>query len=306
MSNAFARSGCIVAENRSARWSTLLLVLAVTVAGCRGSTDPVRVEPLPTTFLFVKGAAGDGQVYRWFGDSTKAITTGPGENVEPSAAADRMAFTSYRDGNAEIYLANIDGTGQHRIVTSTSFDNQPDLSPDATKIVFVSTRTGAQRLYTADSSGGALALLQTGSLTNVPETAPAWSPDGQSIAFTSSRTGTSQVWIVPAAGGVATQLTHETIGAFDPSWSEHGDTVFFVASGANTQIRATQVATGATVTFPTAPAGYAQPACAVFGCLAVRGPYGAGDEIVVLQLNGKVITPIDLGGAPVRDPVLLR
>ena len=281
--------------------------LAVGAVACRGAVDPIRVEPLPTTFLFVKGAAGEGQIYRWSEQNLiTPVTIGPGENVEPSAAANRMVFTSYRDGNAEIYLANLDGAGQHRIVASTSFDNQADLSPDATKIVFVSTRSGAQRLYTADSSGAVLTPVATGSASNVPETAPAWSPDGTRIAFTSSRTGTSQVWIVPVGGGVATQVTHETIGAFDPSWSANGDTIFFVASGANTQIRATKLSNGATVSFPVATAGYAQPACASFGCLAIRGPYGAGDEVVVLQLNGKRVTPIDLGDAAIRDPALIR
>lgn len=299
-----------MADRRSARSSAaaVLFALAATggIAGCSGSTEPVRVPPLPTTFLFVKGGPGEGQIYRWFGDSIKPVTTGPGENVEPSAAAERIAFTSYRDGNAEIYLANLDGSGQHRIVTSTSFDNQPDLSPNATKVVFVSTRTGAQRLYTVDSSGAELLPLETGSAANVPETAPVWSPDGLRVAFTSSRTGTSQVFIVPAAGGSATQITHEAVGAFEPAWSANGDTIFFVASTGSTQVRATRITTGGSTTFPAASGGYAQPACGSFGCIAVQDPYGSAPQLVALQRNGQKKSLLDTGvGAP-REPALVR
>ena len=293
---------------RHSRFTAVVAATAVLglIAGCGESTRPVRVPALPSSFLFVSGAPGQGQIYRWYTDSVVPLTAGPGENVEPSAASGRLAFASYRDGNSEIYLAAVNGADQHRVVTSSAFDNQPDLSPDATRLVFVSTRTGAQRLYVADSSGLRLAPLLTGTVAGIPETSPAWSPDGRMIAFASSRTGTSQIFTVPAAGGAAIQHTRESLGAFDPSWSSDGDTIFFVASAASTEIRAVRIASGSIIAFPRTGEGYGQPACGSFGCLAVRGPYGGIGELVVLQLNGRRVTVVDSGSGPRRDPALIR
>ena len=298
----------MVAEPLAARLRVAMLVSALALGGCSESTEPEpeRVPPLPESLLFVSGPAGNAQIQRWYPDSVVAVTAGPGENSEPSSAAGHLVFTSYRDGNSEIYAAKLDGTGQHRIITSSAFDNQADLSPDARRIVFVSTRSGTQRLYVADSSGANLAPLSTGSATNSAETSPVWSADGQRIAFASSRTGTSQIFIVPAAGGAAEQLTHESVGAFDPAWSANGDTIFYVSAGASTDIRAIRIASGGSLGFPSAPGGYGQPACASFGCIAIRAPYGSLPDLVALQRNGRLVTELAAGAAGMRDPTLIR
>ena len=271
---------------------------------CGKSTEPVRVPALPESLLFVSGPAGDAQILRWYRDSVVPITTGPGENVEPSSAAGRIAFTSYRDGNSEIYLARLDGSGQHRIVTSPSFDNQPDLSRNAERVAFVSTRSGTQRIYIADSSGANVAALATGSSLNVPETAPSFSPDGSQLAFASSRTGTSQIFVVSSTGGGGTQISHETVGAFEPAWSANGDTIFFVAAAANTVIRAVHVASGRTLTFPPSSSGYLQPACGAFGCIVTEAGASASGEIIALRLNGRRMTTLVPGLN--RDPAVIR
>ena len=292
----------LIAVKMSMRARAAAIVFAA--LACGKSTEPVRVPALPESLLFVSGAAGDAQILRWYRDSVVPVTTGPGENVEPSSAAGRIAFTSYRDGNSEIYLARLDGSGQHRIVTSPSFDNQPDLSRNAERVAFVSTRSGTQRIYIADSSGANVAALATGSSLNIPETAPSFSPDGSQIAFASSRTGTSQIFVVSSTGGGGTQISHETIGAFEPAWSANGDTIFFVAAAANTVIRAVHVASGRTVTFPSSPTGYLQPACAGFGCVVIEGGASASGEVVSLQLEGRRRSTLLTGLN--RDPALIR
>ena len=298
------------ADKRSTRGLSRALICVAgvaVVAGCRDSVGPRPLPPLPQSFVFVSGGAGFAQIQRWYADSVVALTTGPGENIEPTAAANRLAFTSYRDGNAEIYLANLDGTDQHRVITSAAFDVQPQLSPDATRLVFVSTRTGAQRLYVADSSGANVAALLTGSAANVPETSPAWSPNAQQIAFTSSRTGTSQVYVVAASGGEATPLTQEAVGAFEPAWSARGDTLFYVAAEGTTAVRAVRLSDKSRTTFPGSENGYREPTCATFGCVVVRSTRANGSgELVALQSNGRRVAPLFAGDSTNRNPTLIR
>ncbi len=52
----------------------------------------------------------------------------------------KIAFTSDRDGNREIYVMNADGTNQVRLTNNSVVDDHPTWSPDGTKIAFVSER----------------------------------------------------------------------------------------------------------------------------------------------------------------------
>src|SRR5256885_2251960 len=54
----------------------------------------------------------------------------------------KIAFTSNRDGNDEIYVMNADGTGVTRLTNDPASDSQPAWSPDGSRIAFTSTRDG--------------------------------------------------------------------------------------------------------------------------------------------------------------------
>jgi CBS domain-containing protein len=119
----------------------------------------------------------------------------------------KIAFTSYRDGNDEIYVMNADGSGQTRLTNNTTEDKYPAWSPDGTKIVFTSARDEPDFpgcLYTpavcnyeiyvmnADGSG------QT-NLTNNPayDSSPDWQPINYGYARPKSATRT-ELRFVPA------------------------------------------------------------------------------------------------------------
>lgn len=141
-----------------------------------------------------------------------------------SPAGSKIAFTSGRDGEPEIYVMNADGTGVQRLTTSPGTDATPSWSPDGTKIVFSSNRTGDFEIFTmnADGSNQQQLTFELGR-----DTWPKYSPDGTKIAFGGLR-ATWAVYTVPATGGPPTKLTPDSLNAADPDWSPDGSRFVFV------------------------------------------------------------------------------
>ena len=65
----------------------------------------------------------------------------------------KIAFTSERDGNSEIYLMNADGSGQRSLTLNLAYDGDPAWSPDGQKITFVSNRDGRYAVYVMNADG---------------------------------------------------------------------------------------------------------------------------------------------------------
>ena len=56
-------------------------------------------------------------------------------------------------GNTDVYAANVDGTALQRLTASPGIDTDPAFSPDGTKIVFESDRSGTEQLYVMNADG---------------------------------------------------------------------------------------------------------------------------------------------------------
>ena len=59
----------------------------------------------------------------------------------------RLAFTSNRDGNYEIYVMNADGTGLRNLTRHRGQDNYATWSPDGKRLAFISNRDGGHDVY---------------------------------------------------------------------------------------------------------------------------------------------------------------
>lgn len=70
------------------------------------------------------------------------LTDTPGYDAEGSYSPDakQIIFTSFRDGDAEIYIMDADGKNPRRITHSKGYDGGPFFSPDGKKILYRSDR----------------------------------------------------------------------------------------------------------------------------------------------------------------------
>lgn len=127
----------------------------------------------------------------------------------PSLSADgrKIAFTSDRDGNAEIYVMNADG-GHVRRLTNSVYD--PTREEDG-----AGPNTCGDSL---DNGDDAMADDSDRDCFAVDEY-PTWSPDGQWIAFHSDRDGDFDIYIVRPDGSDLRQLTDNDGNDMQPSWS---------------------------------------------------------------------------------------
>lgn len=147
----------------------------------------------------------------------------------------KIAFTSTRDGNREIYAMNADGTNQIRLTNNNVFDDHPKWSPDGKKIAFLSqSALGTYAIFVMNADGtGRTEVTPTIESPSAPGNLSywgmSWSPDGQQIVFSDVVTANeSDLIIVNIDGSNRRTLSP----GFYPTWSPDGSKILFVKRGA--------------------------------------------------------------------------
>src|SRR2546427_728309 len=116
----------------------------------------------------------------------------------------RIAFVSQRDGNADIYVMNADGTGSTRITNDPQPDGRPAFTPDGQSLVFHSARTaGKQQIWAVNLDATGLTQLTRDSV----NASPTVSQDGQTIAYVSTRNKDADIWLMARDGANQRQFT---------------------------------------------------------------------------------------------------
>ena len=152
---------------------------------------------------------------------------------------EKIVFVSKRDGNAEIYIMNPDGSEQVNLTQHPAEDYNPAWSPNGKQIVFSSDRTDdVFDLYLMNPDGK---NVQKVFKDNEYRRYPAWSPDGKHIAYAQADkrkairawgarfapTADHTLYIATPNGTSIEKLTK----GFEPSWSPDGNQLIFVVAG---------------------------------------------------------------------------
>ena len=150
----------------------------------------------------------------------------------PASDATHIAFTSERDGNAEIYIMDTKGKNLQNLTNHPARDWQSAFSPDGQWMAFVSNRSGTNKIYLMNRNNNELRPL-TNHLVSKGDFDPDWSPDGQWIAFTFTPLGiptpTNHIYKINVSTGDLQQLTDTGYNRF-PKWSPDGDRILFYSA----------------------------------------------------------------------------
>ena len=139
----------------------------------------------------------------------------------------KIAFTSTRDGNAEIYVMDGDGRNQRRVTVNPAVDSLPAWSPDGKKIAFVSNRNNVnkdrQQIWVIDADGKNPIRLTDGWV----DWGPDWSPDGTKILYDAHHgpeehdVALAGLTVMDADGNNKRLLADGGVGVH-PTWSPDG------------------------------------------------------------------------------------
>ena len=121
---------------------SISLVSVFGLGGCRPTVPPVEEEPIVEEPV------------------VEEVTDEPEEEALDGS---KIAFASWRQGNSEIYIMNVDGSRQTRLTNNLEEDSWPSFSPDGSKIAFSSNRDGSVGIYIMNVDGSGQTRL-----TNAP------------------------------------------------------------------------------------------------------------------------------------------
>ena len=138
--------------------------------------------------------------------------------------------------SSELYMANIDGTNEHKLFSGSSFDYNASYSPDGNWIVFTSERDGFGQadIYRVHPDGTKLEQLTKNSAL---DDQAAMSPDGSQVAFVSTiDSHTANICILDIKTKKLRNLSglasiqgdpSKPNGFFRPTWSPDGKWIAF-------------------------------------------------------------------------------
>ena len=232
----------------------------------------------------------------------RRLTTGIGEYTHPNLSSDgrRLVGTviDARQSLERIPIAFDRPVTFEPLTNGFSGDIDPAWSPDGTRLVFSTSRTGNRTLWSANGRMEEPVPLTSGIAV---DERPVFSPDGQRIAFASDRGGQRGVWIVNADGGSPRLVAHaEVVDTL--SWSPDGRRLVYATPvGDAPGLMLMNVADGTTTRLPTPMAANA-PAWSRDDVVAYVEPRGGdkGAFVRLIRPDGQRVdsSPIDGPRAP--------
>jgi eukaryotic-like serine/threonine-protein kinase len=179
----------------------------------------------------VGAPAADIWVIDWQKSVSHRVTSDPGNAIDPVWSSDsaRIAFTSYRKGNADIYVKNANGVGEETPLAETPMNESvEDWSRDGKYIAFMFGKDTFQDIYALPleglKPGKPFPLVQGQYQKNEPQ----FSKDGKWLAYTSDENlaGRFEVYVISfPAGDLKQQISTE--GGGQPRWTWDGKQIHY-------------------------------------------------------------------------------
>jgi TolB protein len=160
---------------------------------------------------------------------------GGGSNQSPAWSGDgsKLAFSSSRTGDPELWVADASGAGLRRLTNFRGPDVAPTWNPRTnSQLAWASGRTGLPQIYTMSQDGSNVQRLTDGGYA----VSPSWAPNGQFLTFSWNRKygpgdpGGQDIYVMDIASKRWLQVTHESGSNDFPSWAPDGRHIVFERS----------------------------------------------------------------------------
>ncbi len=139
-----------------------------------------------------------------------------------SPAGDSLVFTSYEDGNPQVYYAGLGGSAK-KLINGAPMSFAPRFAPNGGTVVFSVSNGGTTNIYSSTLSGQPTQLTSGAAI----DTSPSFSPDGGQIVFESDRGGSPQLYVMGAGGGGAQRISYGEGIYSTPVWSPDGQLIAY-------------------------------------------------------------------------------
>jgi len=176
------------------------------------------------TRIVFSNDSGDGGAL-WQADLAGKLVKLPfGEEGSSPSVASRGNRLAYVRGwkTADIWRLDLNSRDPEnsatKLIYSTRTQRVPQYSPDGSKIVFESDRSGTHEIWLTDADGNNLIQLTA---FNGPQTgAPSWCSDGHRIAFDSRASGSSAIYVEDVGERLPRVVKTNVSNLAVPAWSE--------------------------------------------------------------------------------------
>ena len=176
------------------------------------------------------------------GDSVRTITVDqsgiPRETfvVTCGGGSQHVAFTSLRNGNADIFIQEEGSTAELQLTTSLWRDTDPVWSPHGNRLAYatLSTDSATSLIHIVSATGDSLATIgDIGHHTDYP----AWSPNDDRIAFASDVSGNYELYVSNVDGSGLVRLTDTPEDELRPAWSPDASQIVYDVNVADTLVK---------------------------------------------------------------------
>jgi Tol biopolymer transport system component len=157
------------------------------------------------------------------------LTLDPGDDINPvfsKPLGDKVAFTTYRKGNADIYIRNTNGTGDETPLLATPADESIEAwSNDGRYIAYKLGHDGTEDIWVMPLFGDKKPFPMVQGPFHKDE--PQFSYDGKWLAYTSDESNGKFQVFVTSFPGREEKLQISKDGGGAPRWRDDGKELFF-------------------------------------------------------------------------------
>ncbi|MBI3244833.1 MAG: PD40 domain-containing protein [Chloroflexi bacterium] len=188
--------------------------------------------------------------------ATLNITPVPSVTPAPPALTQPIgliAFDSFRDGNPEIYVVDVETGIQTNLTNNPESDGLIAWSPDGSRLAFTSDRSGEPEIYVMNADGAEVIQLTHTQDTQDTKTGyypfVSWSPDGRQIVIVRHEARPGQRYVLSSldlirsdGSGVKTLYSSTEFYILQASWSPDGK--YIAVTGSDSSSSALRVHVG--------------------------------------------------------------